>query len=555
MFKIFYDFRIFCEENDKWPLFGKVVTDFSFVNIHAITKACNSMNLIDYINISYKIAVKECIKPENVITIHLFSKDVNSHYNDVDKGMFIKDLLATCITLKHFQTISDWFFHISIRLGSPCYNECVKKSYEHLVSIKVRIDEQHVNQSEDIFIVNVDDYDKQNDVIYKASPFYKHFKTLTANIAYEKEGPNNPFYNESFLNLISKKYMLYCSLWTGLMLEEATIDRVSNCYVENYFHHLKWNILVSERNLKPSRFLRKCRKNVLAMYTEVAFKIPKSAQTCRQKCTNQESDERFSQETWSRRRKATSTHFSGRFLKESKLTLPDVPKQTKLKVEDDIFDIENCLYCNAGRLQETADWVQCDQCFGWIHQKCVSDTQKSFSGQFTCMICDSCGETLGKVERLASVSDNKVLQLRDACKSAKEINGIDEVSRSNLEVETTRDQRLSVNWFLERRKRLTSSNFGRICKAQTVTSKINISKNLLLQKNITNITAVKYGIETKSDAIRTYMKENNCVYKKCGLILHPQYLFLAGSPDGLLNEDDLLEVKFPFKAKIIQFQK
>lgn len=46
-----------------------------------------------------------------------------------------------------------------------------------------------------------------------------------------------------------------------------------------------------------------------------------------------------------------------------------------------------CIYCGHGLLDETADWVQCDVCDGYVHQKCESPTEKSYSGQFVCKRC------------------------------------------------------------------------------------------------------------------------------------------------------------------------
>lgn len=183
--------------------------------------------------------------------------------------------------------------------------------------------------------------------------------------------------------------------------------------------------------------------------------------------------------------------------------------------------------------------------------KCVYQKQKATAVIIIiCKLCDSFDENSEKAKSQDTVSDNKALQLRGACKNfLQQISNIDEIFRNNLEVKT-REQRLSDVWLSERKKRPTASNFGRICKAQNDITKANIAKDLLLQKNISNISAVKHGIDMEAQAIRTYLHETNCAYKKCGLILHLQYPFFAASPDGLLNGDGVLEVKCPVKAKL-----
>lgn len=175
--------------------------------------------------------------------------------------------------------------------------------------------------------------------------------------------------------------MPYCPLWSGLMLNKDNIDRLSNCYVETHFNNLKLNILNGEKNLRASRFLRKIRSYVLAIHKELALNIRNERQTRR---IIDADDERISQETWNKRQKAISSHFTGRFLKKNKDVIAQHPTVQNSALEDDVFDIEYCLYCGGGRLNETADWVQYNQCQGWVHQICESEESKSYKW-FVCL--------------------------------------------------------------------------------------------------------------------------------------------------------------------------
>lgn len=134
-----------------------------------------------------------------------------------------------------------------------------------------------------------------------------------------------------------------------------------------------------------------------------------------------------------------------------------------------------------GRLQETAQWVQCDGCLGWILQQCDSGADNSYSGQFICKLCKPLPTALDKVCELPT---NNVLDLRNICNSfLKEIQKADKMYKANVEAET-RNQRLSGVWPSERRKRLTASRFGKICKIRGAVGKIRIAKELAEPKNI-----------------------------------------------------------------------
>ncbi|KAK9708866.1 YqaJ-like viral recombinase domain [Popillia japonica] len=50
-------------------------------------------------------------------------------------------------------------------------------------------------------------------------------------------------------------------------------------------------------------------------------------------------------------------------------------------------------------------------------------------------------------------------------------------------------------------------------------------------------------------ARETYVKQTNTVCQRAGLFLHKDYPFLAGSPDGLLENNGLLEIKSPYNAR------
>ena len=54
-----------------------------------------------------------------------------------------------------------------------------------------------------------------------------------------------------------------------------------------------------------------------------------------------------------------------------------------------------------------------------------------------------------------------------------------------------------------------------------------------------------WGIEFEKDALACYEVETGNLYSPTGFWTHPQYDWLGASPDGLVGEDGLVEVKCP----------
>jgi YqaJ-like viral recombinase domain len=58
-----------------------------------------------------------------------------------------------------------------------------------------------------------------------------------------------------------------------------------------------------------------------------------------------------------------------------------------------------------------------------------------------------------------------------------------------------------------------------------------------------SMSSVAYGIENEPVAIRKYEEAKQISVKQCGLFMQPQWPYLGASPDGLVGDDGLVEVK------------
>ncbi len=114
--------------------------------------------------------------------------------------------------------------------------------------------------------------------------------------------------------------------------------------------------------------------------------------------------------------------------------------------------------------------------------------------------------------------------------------------------EQTEGQSDSKRWFTERKKRLASSKFGKIIKSKSDQAKKNIAMNIIESPKFTS-RQTKHGLQNEPHAIKKYMTETGNEVNKCGLIVSIDKPHIASSPDGLVGDDIVLEVKCPHGAR------
>ncbi|XP_064465681.1 uncharacterized protein LOC135377293 [Ornithodoros turicata] len=135
------------------------------------------------------------------------------------------------------------------------------------------------------------------------------------------------------------------------------------------------------------------------------------------------------------------------------------------------------------------------------------------------------------VEAAAAYKDSLVLSQPDA---------------EQLEADT-RGQEGRTLWMQERRKRLTASNFGKVCKMRDATSSASTVRSLLYGHFDTE--ALRYGRDTEPIAIAKLQDELGVTVSPCGLVVDQEFAYLAATPDGLVGDDTVVEVKCPYSAR------
>lgn len=128
-------------------------------------------------------------------------------------------------------------------------------------------------------------------------------------------------------------------------------------------------------------------------------------------------------------------------------------------------------------------------------------------------------------------------------------NNISEITEAEITYiqDHTIDQKKSSLWIKERVKRLTSSNFGRICTATDLTNKDELAKSFTKYTKLKS-KPIRHGNLYEGEAIKEFEEKNNVKVQTCGMFVSKDQPYLAATPDGLLGNDDVVEVKCPFTA-------
>lgn len=100
----------------------------------------------------------------------------------------------------------------------------------------------------------------------------------------------------------------------------------------------------------------------------------------------------------------------------------------------------------------------------------------------------------------------------------------------------TRGQRYNELWKNERKCRLTSSVFGAVCKARNEKRLLSITANILNPKCLEYIPSIWHDINQEHAAIKEYEYTFKVKCKASGL--HPDYQYLAASPDSLFGSSE-----------------
>ena len=124
---------------------------------------------------------------------------------------------------------------------------------------------------------------------------------------------------------------------------------------------------------------------------------------------------------------------------------------------------------------------------------------------------------------------------------------VDQKSIVKIE-KATRGQSSSKSWYAERTWRITASKFGELNR---ITPRRNINKLLsnMLSCRPLETPAVLHGKNYEKKALRAFEKSEGVKTQKCGLFICGKRPYLGASPDAVINDNEIVEVKCPFVGR------
>ncbi|EJF98608.1 hypothetical protein MEI_00178 [Bartonella vinsonii subsp. arupensis Pm136co] len=121
----------------------------------------------------------------------------------------------------------------------------------------------------------------------------------------------------------------------------------------------------------------------------------------------------------------------------------------------------------------------------------------------------------------------------------------------------------TAEWFQARLGKVTASNVYHVLSKTAKglpTSKYEDYKMKLMTERLTGeisqsytTPAMQWGIEHEEDALKEYEFIYDTTITRCGFFQHPKIEMAGASPDGLIGEDGLIEVKCPQSTTHLRF--
>ena len=101
-------------------------------------------------------------------------------------------------------------------------------------------------------------------------------------------------------------------------------------------------------------------------------------------------------------------------------------------------------------------------------------------------------------------------------------------------------------WHIARKKRLTASNFGAVLTAKRPTP--SLIERLLGERDISKVRAIAWGVNNEAEAVKPFTAATALPVKGTGIWLHESGI-LGASPDGLIGNNHIVEIKCPYTAR------
>lgn len=111
----------------------------------------------------------------------------------------------------------------------------------------------------------------------------------------------------------------------------------------------------------------------------------------------------------------------------------------------------------------------------------------------------------------------------------------------------------SEEWFKARSNRITGSAIGAILGLSPFATPADVMRRMVREYNgqpseFQGNVATEYGTLNEPNALADYQMQYGEVVE-CGFYVHPDFEWLGASPDGLIGDDGLIEIKCPYSLR------
>lgn len=112
-------------------------------------------------------------------------------------------------------------------------------------------------------------------------------------------------------------------------------------------------------------------------------------------------------------------------------------------------------------------------------------------------------------------------------------------------------QQLSKEWFEARKNRITGSMVGAALGVNPWAAPDDAMRTMVraalgAESEFTGNIATQHGQANEKNALQDFEMQTGLSVKETGFVVHPEYEWLGASPDGLIGDDAVLEIKCPF---------
>jgi hypothetical protein len=114
--------------------------------------------------------------------------------------------------------------------------------------------------------------------------------------------------------------------------------------------------------------------------------------------------------------------------------------------------------------------------------------------------------------------------------------------------QATREQSASSEWHKVRAMRIGSSHFGDVCKASEKVDLVKLARRIVDGGRF-HSASVDHGLKCESFAVTKFEEISNIKSHKCGTFVSLTHAFLCSSPDRVVDDKTVIEVKCPYTAR------